>query len=363
MMANPMRRSLIYPPDSLRQPSAGAAQCGFSLVELMVALTVGLVLLAGLVTIFVNNSSARDEIERANQQVENGRYAMEVITDDLSNAGYYAEFDPTSLVAPSALPNVCAISATDLKTSIPLHVQGVDNAASVPTCISDVRAGSDILVIRRVGTCVAGSANCDALVAGRPYFQASLCSSSAELASTNVHNYYGLDTTPANLVLHKRDCATIADLHRFVTHIYYVANNDNAGDAIPTLKLAELSSGGFTPTPLVQGIGDMQLEYGLDTSGDGVPDVFTTDPNSYNGCSATTTPTCVGNWQNAVAVKIHILSRAITQSPGFSDTKTYTLGLKFDNTSNTVGPFNDRYKRHAYVSSVKLYNAAGRRNG
>ena len=338
------------------------SECGFSLIELMVAITIGLIILAGLTTILVNNSRSRDEIERANQQIDNGSYAMKVITDDLANAGYFGEFDPTVLTPTAALPNVCDTAISNLKAALPVTLQGSDDGANLPTCISDVKAGTDVLVVRRVSTCVAGSANCDPLVAGEPYFQASLCGGSTELGSTNPNSYYALDTVTTNLSLHQRDCTTLADLRRYETHIYFIANNDNPADGIPTLKLAELSGGAFTTTSIVQGIENMQLEYGLDANNDGVPDLYTTDPNSYGGCSATTTPTCVGNWQNAVAVKVHLLARAITKSAISPQNKTYILGLDFSGANNVVGPFNDQYKRHVFESSVKLYNSAGRRS-
>ncbi|MEJ2574418.1 MAG: PilW family protein [Gammaproteobacteria bacterium] len=339
----------------------GVPEEGFSLVELMVALTVGLILLAGLTSIFVSNSHTRDYIERANQQLENGSYSIKVLMADLSNAGYFAEFNPTQLVAPTALPDVCDTSVANIKSSIPIHIQGYDDGAAKPTCISDVRAGTDVLAIRRVSTCVAGSANCDPVVAGDPYFQASLCGGATELGSTNPNSFYALDTAIANLTVHKRDCTTLAALHRYETHIYFVANNDEPGDGIPTLKVAELSNGAFATSAIAEGIQNMQLEYGLDTNNDGVPDVYTSDPSSYATCDATTTPTCVGNWQNAMAVNVHILSRSLTQEPGPPDTKTYTLGKDFSGSSVVVGPLNDKYRRHVFESYIKLYNAVGRR--
>lgn len=340
----------------------GVSESGFSLVELMVAMTIGLVILAGLTTIFVNNSRTRDEIERANEQIDNGSYAMKVVSGDLENAGYFGEFDPTVLTPTTALPNVCDTAVTNLKTALPVSIQGSDDGAGLPACISDAKAATDVLVIRRVSTCVAGSANCDPIVAGEPYFQASLCGDSAELGSSNPNSYYALDTVTTNLTLHQRDCTTLAELRRYETHIYYIANNDNPGDGIPTLKLAELSGGAFITSSIAQGIENMQLEYGLDTDNDGAPDVYTTDPNSYGGCSATTNPTCVGNWQNAVAVKVHLLARSITKSSIKPDSKSYTLGLDFTGAANVLGPFNDQYKRHVFESSVKLYNPAGRRS-
>ncbi|MGH8571902.1 MAG: PilW family protein, partial [Gammaproteobacteria bacterium] len=56
---------------------------GFSLIELMVAITIGLAVLAGVTTIFSNSSATYGELERAAQQIENGRYAIDLIRQDL----------------------------------------------------------------------------------------------------------------------------------------------------------------------------------------------------------------------------------------------------------------------------------------
>ena len=332
---------------------------GYTIIELMVAIALGLLILAGLTTIFESNIRARSEIERASQQADNGRYALQLLADELRNAGYLAEFNPRPLTTPATKSDPCATALTTLNTALPLAVQGYDNGANAPTCLSDVKTGTDILVVRRASTCAVGDANCDAQINGAPYFQASGCSSATELSSANVANYYALDTNPANLTLHQKDCATLAAIHQYRTHIYFVANNDKSGDGIPTLKRAELSASGFSIVPLVEGIEKLQLEYGIDTSvpTSGAPAVFTADPDSYNGCTGAT---CVGYWRNTVAAKIYLLARNTTASAGYADGKTYSLGLKADGTPNTTGPFNDQYKRHAYESTVRLNNTAGR---
>jgi len=352
---------------------------GFSILELMVAIAIGLMVLAGLVTIFVNNSRARNEIEKANRQTESGRYAMELITHDLHNAGYYAEFDPLVLPLPSTLPNPCDVTLAGLKAALPLHVQGYDNASTSPgTCsLTDLKNtnAADILVVRRATTCVAGTTGCDAPT-GVPYFQASLCNSATELLMTDPVNYYALDFgfSSGSLNRHKRDCiasppGTVADKHRYRTDIYFVANNNEGSDGVPTLKRAELGAGVFTIVPLVEGVENMQIEYGVDTTGidpvtcadlanptpDGVVDVYEVAPT----CSVAANVT--KKWQRVVAIKVHLLARNTEQTVGHTDGKTYTLGLKADGTPNTVGsPFNDAFKRHVYQSTVRLNNPAGR---
>lgn len=332
---------------------------GYSLIELMVAMTIGVLILIGLVTLFANNSRARAEIDRANQQTENGRYALQLLEDDLHNAGYLAEFNPSVMATPATKPDPCDTSVAGLNAAAPIAIQGYDDGANAPTCLSDLRAGTDILVVRHASACAVGDAGCDAYVAGDPYFQASGCDDTAELASGNISTYYVLDTNTANLTLHQKDCATAASWRQYRVEIYFVANDDKTGDGVPTLKRAELGAGGFTIVPLVDGVENLQIEYGLDTTvpTTGAPAVFTADPDSYNGCAPAV---CMGYWRNVVAAKIDLLTRSTTTTPGYVDRKVYTLGLNANGTANTVGPFGDGYKRHTYESLIRVNNTAER---
>ena len=68
------------------------AQRGFSLVEMMIAMTIGLMITAGLVTIFANTSNSQQEMRRSAQQIENGRYAMDVLSQDFQVSGYFGSY-------------------------------------------------------------------------------------------------------------------------------------------------------------------------------------------------------------------------------------------------------------------------------
>lgn len=339
---------------------------GYTLVEVMVSITIGLMVLGALVTLFAGNSRERAEVERANEQTENGRYALQLLGEDLRDAGYLATFNPGTVTGPNAqlaavpaaLPNACATDLPTLRSVIEIAVQGYDNGANVPACLTDVRAGTDILVVRRASTCSVGAGGCDPQVVGDVYLQASGCA-----AEFTAGTYFALDTNIPSLNLHTKDCVTVAPLYQYRTHIYFIANNDKAGDGVPTLKRAELGVVGgaltFTVVPLVEGIENLQLEYGLDTTvpTTGSPAVYTANPTTYNGCAGIP---CVNNWQNTVAVQINLLARNQTVTQGYTDTKTYTLGLTAAGAANLVGPFNDGFKRHTYSTVARLYNPAGR---
>ncbi len=166
-------------------------QHGYNLIELMVSIVISLMLLAGLVTLFANNSRERDEIQRANQQTENGQYALEVIGDDLREAGYLGTFDPSVLSTPTTDPDPCATTVSSLNAALPIFVQGYYDYTGTPTlsCLpTDVKPGSDILVVRRAGTCAVNVSdpNCPSQTPGDAYLQASGCNSTSELGPGDI---------------------------------------------------------------------------------------------------------------------------------------------------------------------------------
>ena len=67
---------------------------GFTLIEIMIGLTLALIVVFALMILFANNSRVRSEIDRAAQQIENGRYAMDLVRDDLHLAGFYGAVVP-----------------------------------------------------------------------------------------------------------------------------------------------------------------------------------------------------------------------------------------------------------------------------
>lgn len=334
---------------------------GFSLVELMISLTLGLLVLAGLVTTFAGSSRSRDEVERANQQIESGRYAMQVLTDDLRLAGYLGEFNiaQAGLALPAALPDPCAADLPTLRSALPLHVQGVDNGPA-PACLPGVRANTDILVIRRASTCVSGDPGCAGVAAGAPYLQVSRCNSATQLGSSDATNWFRLDMAGANLDRQQRDCdpARLAATRRYLTHLYFIDSNNQPNDGVPTLKRAELGAGGGAVVPLAEGVENLQIEYGINTDGKGPPNVVTADPSTYGACTGAA---CVTNWSNVVSVKISLLVRSTTRSSDYTDGKTYALGLLASGVPNNLGPFNDAFKRHVFQSEVRLINPSARR--
>lgn len=353
-----MKRIAYFRGNRTRFPSGMA---GLSLVELMIAIALGLLIIAGVISVFVNASGARNEIERTSRQIENGRYALELLTDDLRMAGYYGEFN-IAAGTPSALPDPCSVTPADWITALPLHLQGYASGSVMPTCLpGTVKSDSPAVVVRRVRGCVAGVAGCDAVAANKGYLQVALCPTEAKVVATQ----YVLDLQSAAFPLHLKDCATTAGLREYLTHIYFISTTNGAGQNIPTLKRMELTdtsaANPFVEKPLVEGVERLHIEYGIDTSGDGLPDGYTPDPATY----CRTTPPCVptaaevrANWTDIMTTRLFVLARNIDPSPGYTDTKTYTLG----SISVSPDPAYLNHRRHVYSSVVRISNPAGRRD-
>ena len=67
---------------------------GFTMVELMVSMTLALVVLASLVKIFVDVSGSNREMEKMNGIIENGRFAVQLLESDIVHAGYWGGHVP-----------------------------------------------------------------------------------------------------------------------------------------------------------------------------------------------------------------------------------------------------------------------------
>lgn len=320
-------------------------QSGLTLIELMVSVTIGLLILLGLTTIFANNSRARTEIERNGRQLENGRYAMQLLTADLQLAGFYNGYYPSAAPAvgsaPPAASDICAFDTATITNGMPFHVQGFNDSSGSLTCISDVKSGTDVIVVRHAASCSSANpadVNCDSISSAGTFIQVNGCA--------NDPSIFKIDTNTSNLTLQKIDCATTASIRKYRTNIYFIANNNATGDGIPTLKRAELGSGAFAVVPLVEGIENLQIEYGIAANNS------STTPVQY--VTGDTITTGLG-WWNVMAVKISLLSRNEAPSAGYIDSKTYVLGSK------TINATNDGYRRHVYTGLISMINPAGRR--
>lgn len=379
-----------------------ASQRGFTLVELMIGMALGLLIMLALITLWVNINRNNNELSRANRIIENGRLTLQLLQNDVAHAGFMAgyvpDFDDLTVTAvpvevPNAVPDPClAYSLANWTLQHQINLLGiavqayeVPAAGTAPVCagvVTNPKPGTHVLVVRRMETCTAGSGTgecASTLGTANPdvYFQASRCGSDA-----SDH----MLATAVNLQTMACD-GTLAPIHRFTSTLYYIRTyKESVGDGIPTLMRSSFAAFGNDPVvgapnhlaaqPLVEGVEGFVVRLGLDTLSDtGAAVDLTTgvtwlspadfnsptnrgdgNPDTYVTCTAAT-PCTAAQLVNAVAVKIDLLMRAEETSLGYTDTKKYYMG----GSAVPLPTFNDNYKRHIFHQTIRLTNVSGRR--
>ena len=338
-------------------PAHGRGQRGLSLIELMVAITIGMLVVAALLALFVNITRTNNEMSKANRQIENGRFAIQILQGDLQHAGFWGRLGYSmppapSFPAPTAIPDPCLVwDAATRQNLVAMPVQGYADGGALGGCgIGGVLASSDVLVVRHANTCTTGTAGCDGGSDDGPQIQVSAC----QAGSPPPEAQYVLESSAdsAEFTLTQKDCTTIAPLRKLVSNVYYLASSEGQ----PTLMRASLRGGGYSVEPLIEGIEAMRFEYGIDTLGrNGLPTSPTNPPDGSADTYVSCAPCDLSQLANVVAVKVHLLARNLEPTPGYTDSKAYQLG------ATAVAAANDPYKRHVFSTTVRLVNVSGRR--
>lgn len=351
-------------------------QAGMSLIELMIAIAIGLALLAGLSSLYVSTSKARTEFNKTSEQVENGRFALQTIARDIEMAGFYGRAGQPLATSSYALPDPCATAPASMGFSttpaltVPLPVYGPALATSVLPCLAttlpNMATGAEVLTVSYV------SGSTTAAVSGTDYYvQRSGCETDSKPL---VYSKTAADFTLHNkAVVAGGTCSTssTAELRKYVMRSYYVATCDvcsGAGaDTTPTLKMAEFVNDAVQVSSLVTGIEDVHYSYGVDLDNNGSPDCYVDNPSDTSAvpaaCAAavtaasyTWTASATANWANVTAVRINLLSRNLDNTASWTDTRTYDLGR-----AAVDGPYGDHYKRHVYGTVARIWNTGGLR--
>ena len=331
---------------------------GFTLVELMVSLALGLIVLGALSALFLRNTSSQSELDRGVQQAENARFSLDTLAEDIMHAGYYSDFDPNSLSPAPAyqLGDSCPTAVTGLgwdtsasPVQVPFPLVGLASGGTL-TCATNRMASTEALVLRHADT--GNSINLASAVAGNLYLQIPRCTN---VVIDPLRIIASSTLTAAAFPGRLPDCTTRNDaLRRFVQRLYYIATCSDcsgSGDGIPTLRRVEWIDGALRNMVVAEGVENLQIEYGLDTTGgDGVVDQFLT--------RAGVTGVAPLTWDNVIAVRLHMLTRATEPTNGFVETKTYRLGP--DVTINPAS-LTDGFKRTLFTTTMRLQNVGGRR--
>lgn len=317
------------------------AQAGISLVEVMISMTLGLLVLAAMTSVFVNNSQSRRELNNAATQLENGRYALQILKDELSMAGYYDALAHLNTGAKTALP--CSSTATGWADTMVVAVEGVNSGNF--DCITTAKANTGMIFVQRASTSDQSAAALDDTDAGRVFLQVQMCGTQYDAGNRMTlasHKTAGDPDTEFPMQTKKCD-GTQSPLREYIRRVFFIGESNGN----PVLKRVDIGSTGLKTTQdLVEGIEDLHFEYAIDTNANGSPDEFTEAP-------------AADRMADIVGVRVWLIASSLLPTPGYADTKTFKLGTK--DAGAIPGLLRTGYKRHAFTTYIELVHPVARR--
>jgi type IV pilus assembly protein PilW len=332
-------------------------QTGLTLVELMVATTLSLVLLAGVLLVFSANKTTYQMQGGLGTLQENGRYAVRQITADLQMAGFGGCLSPRLAprivsIASSAPSYLTSFAAGDFFT-------GSDGTSTTYGGKASV-AGTDTIEIRGplrspvnpVSGEISAAGNVtvlgDSEIAVNDFVMISDCSGGDIFKATAVNTgrtQIGHGTSGNTQATLSRGYAADALVTRLSTHTYFVADTGRTNTTgQPILALYQFD--GTNATELVDGVENLQIEYALDTDADGEVDAFRgVDPSGVG------TAMVAANWPQVMAVRVSLLINSVNGASSVVAPYTY-----FPAGSTQITPTNDFRLRQEFTAMVTVRN-------
>lgn len=307
-------------------------QKGLTLIELMVSLGIGLFLVTGTVSVFIQNNRSAVQDEEISRVLENGRYLMRFMSRELAMAGFWGKFldvETTTTHASVSIGQDCG-NAVDPWAMDLDAIQFLNNASAATVaanfeCIpsSDVVVGTDVLAVKRVAD--TNTADAD-IVNNTVYLR-----TNSDAASMFIGG--GADTPPV--------LTGIETNWTYMPQIYYIRDYAvTPSDGIPTLCRIQLdnnSPANLISEVLVDGVENLQIEFGIDEDDDFIANYYTATPTA-------------AEIFDAVSARVYVLAVSVNEIPDYTNDKTYTLG------STTVNAANDGFYRRVFNTTVVLRN-------
>lgn len=383
------------------QPSRRRRERGFSLVELMVAMALGLVLTYAMINVYLSSRQAFSRQEQLNSIQQNVRIAFEYLSNDARMVGHLGCYTGRTTGFTNSL------AAGNIDTNYALGVEGYEytNATAgaytltgnapantttaaewatngvAPGAISTIPVttiggagsgngltpGSDVLVIRTVASQpvrLSANAAAGATTLAVENVAGGTCSGGAGKVSGFCANSHGL--VASCTAAHVFSVASIAgttltlgaalpsgagapsyatgttEVFPMQTIVYYVKRASSGTTTSLYRRIFDGDKASGVEQELIEGVENLQLRYGRDTdaTADGIVNDYVTASN-------------VDDWSRVVAVRMSLLIRAAT--PVESDVALPASG-KVNDVTVTYPTTGQRFDRRVFTTTVAVRN-------
>jgi len=360
-------------------------QRGISLVELMIAITLSIVITAGVIQIFISNKRTYQVQEAVSRLQENGRFAAEFLADDIRMAGfmgcagrtggvdvtnnvdltkrthgaligYDADVDAvlTGFTGQGALQ---AFYYSGGSLSSEMTSMGFTNDGSQGSLV----ANTPVLKIIRGGSCPGADVVAFGVAAGTANVQIadnSICQIQQNeivmVSNCSTADIFGVSSSPntnpdtvATLAhgsnwngapIFNSTYSTDASLYKVLAYFYYIGVGESGQPSLYRRRLGTLATnnGSFVADELVEGIESVSYLFGVDTStpSDGIPDIYVDTQTMQASYSS--------KWDDVVAVRYTLSARTLEDNIATETNQSYS----------------DNRLRRDFVTTVTIRNRA-----
>lgn len=344
-------------------------QRGLSIVEIMVAMVIGLILMAGVIQVFLGSKMTYRVNEALGRLQEDGRFSLEYLSRDVRMAGYSgcSRYGPVTNTLKGQ---------TSLAYDFAVGITGYDNVGATPPAALTAlgitpKQGTDVIIVRReadnpvriiqnnngaqlfaevisteAGACAGGTARISGICEG-DILMVSDCRKSrifqtGNLTTTGNGTGISLNVTHPSSGTPGNDPSSWggasapedeifgddAEIVKVGSYVYFVGTDN----------VLYRKDGMSTPLDIAQGVENLQVLYGIDTT--------PTDTNqSANIYSATPT---TAQWEDVVSARLHLLIATVDDNLAEAAQTYRYVGADVDAA--------DRRMRKEFTSLVTLRN-------
>lgn len=339
-------------------------QKGLTLVELMIAVTLGIFITGGIIQLFINTKQSYRVQENLSRLQENARFAISFLNHDIRMAGNMGCVSSSRIIT-NTLNDTTSFNYNFSSALQGSESTGVDTwSPALDTSITSPLTGHDVLTIRGIleqGVDITGQPNTTACAtetsstaaqianikvssstplpfAGNDIVIAANCDNASIFQISNttplvdiVEHIDVSGAVPGNASANLGACyAGKGELFKLTSRSYYIRTNPSG---TPSLYRKD---GTNNAEELVEGIEDMQILYGEDTDNDHTPNYYV----SANSAGL--------NMDNVVSVRISLLAVTI-------DDNLATVAVPYTISGTATTPTDHRIRR-VFTSTIALRN-------
>jgi type IV pilus assembly protein PilW len=320
-------------------------QQGLTLIELMIAIVLGLLITAGMIELFVNSKQSYRVQENISRLQENGRFAMNFITQDIRMADYWGCLSSTTSIENNLNANTLfdgfnnAISGEDNNAAADNIIDGTDTiivkgAFGSGTYVNNIPAttSADLKIEDNSGL----SENDIVIVSDCTHgdiFQITNDPSTGGSSGFDnvVHNTGAVSSGPGNA---DKPFQKLYDTDAQLFNLKFAEYTIQTGSG--SLPALYRTINGGTPQELIEGIENMQILYGEDTDNDKTPNYYLSANNPLL------------DMDRVVSVRVSLVVRTLEDNLAINPVP-YTLF------GTTVTP-NDNVIRRVFSSTIAVRN-------